>query len=41
MFQDAAGGKSGSSETPLGPFDRGRAVKHLDSTAANFEPIKS
>ncbi len=40
-FREAADGRTGRGDTPLGPFDRARVAKWLDSMGANFEPIRS
>jgi hypothetical protein len=40
-FQDAADGKQGQGQTPLGPFDRARVLHWLEAMDANFSGIKS
>ena len=40
-FHDAAEGKTGRANTPLGPFDRARIRKWLDTMDANFAGISS
>lgn len=40
-FRDAAGGRNGLGDTPLGPFDRARVRKWLDTMDVNFENINS
>jgi hypothetical protein len=40
-FHDAAEGKTGRADTPLGPFDRARVRKWLDTMDANFARISS
>jgi hypothetical protein len=40
-FRDAAEGKTGRTDTPLGPFDRSRVKKWLETMDVNFAAIKS
>ena len=40
-FREAVDGRTGRGDAPLGPFDRARVAKWLDSMGANFEPIRS
>ncbi len=40
-FREAVDGRTGRGDAPLGPFDRARVAKWLDTMGANFEPIRS
>jgi len=40
-FRDAAEGRTGRADTPLGPFDRSRVKKWLEAMDANFSGIGS